>query len=245
MIYPANFEQKIGFDRLREQVAARCTMRAARARLAGETFSTSAREIARRLTLADEMRLLLDMEHEFPGGEYPDVDHIVAKLRVEGSFLDVEEVASCADGRRRHRRVHSQPRRTISGASRPQPRRRGLSRNRAADRRHRRSFRQREGQRFARSAGDPARRPRTRGTGRQTPAGRAVGRQKRRYRRCRRPDFDPRRQSRDSGRRGQQTQTAGLHPRRVGHRTHVLRRAGRGGGDQQRSSPIRCVPMRN
>ncbi|MFQ7387334.1 MAG: hypothetical protein ACLRM8_06920 [Alistipes sp.] len=38
MIYPANFEQKIGFDRLREQVAARCTMRAARARLAGETF---------------------------------------------------------------------------------------------------------------------------------------------------------------------------------------------------------------
>jgi DNA mismatch repair protein MutS2 len=94
MIYPANFEQKIGFDRLREQVAARCTMRAARARLAGETFSTSAREIALRLTLADEMRLLLDMEHEFPGGEYPDVDHIVAKLRVEGSFLDVEEVVT-------------------------------------------------------------------------------------------------------------------------------------------------------
>ena len=94
MIYPANFEQKIGFDRLREQVAARCTMRAACARLAGETFSTSAREIARRLTLADEMRLLLDMEHEFPGGEYPDVDHIVAKLRVEGSFLDVEEVVT-------------------------------------------------------------------------------------------------------------------------------------------------------
>ena len=52
------------------------------------------REIARRLTLADEMRLLLDMEHEFPGGEYPDVDHIVAKLRVEGSFLDVEEVVT-------------------------------------------------------------------------------------------------------------------------------------------------------
>ena len=92
MIYPATFEQKIGFDRLREQVAARCTMRAARERLAAEGFSTSAREIERRLALADEMRLLLDMEHDFPGGEYPDVDYIVAKLRVEGSFLDVEEV---------------------------------------------------------------------------------------------------------------------------------------------------------
>lgn len=69
-------------------------MRAARALLAEENFSTSAREIGLRLTLADEMRLLLDMEHDFPGGEYPDMDHIVAKLRVEGSFLDVEEVVT-------------------------------------------------------------------------------------------------------------------------------------------------------
>ena len=69
-------------------------MRAARERLAAEGFSTSAREIERRLALADEMRLVLDMEHDFPGGEYPDVDYIVAKLRVEGSFLDVEEVVT-------------------------------------------------------------------------------------------------------------------------------------------------------
>lgn len=94
MIYPANFEQKIGFDRLREQVAALCTMRAARGKLAEETFSASAREIGRRLELADQMRLLLDMEHDFPGGEYPDVDHVVAKLRVEGTFLDVGEVVT-------------------------------------------------------------------------------------------------------------------------------------------------------
>ena len=94
MIYPANFEQKIGFDRLREQVAALCTMRAARGKLDEETFSASAREIGRRLELADQMRLLLDMEHDFPGGEYPDVDHVVAKLRVEGTFLDVGEVVT-------------------------------------------------------------------------------------------------------------------------------------------------------
>ena len=94
MIYPASFEQKIGFDRLREQVAALCTMRAARERIASEQFSTSPREIERRLALADEMRLLLDMEHDFPGGEYPDIDQIVAKLRVEGTFLDVEEVVT-------------------------------------------------------------------------------------------------------------------------------------------------------
>lgn len=94
MIYPASFEQKIGFDRVREQVAALCTMRAARERIAAEGFTTSPREIERRLALADEMRQVLDMERDFPGGEYPDTDHIVAKLRVEGAFLDVEEVAT-------------------------------------------------------------------------------------------------------------------------------------------------------
>lgn len=69
-------------------------MRAARERIASEQFSTSPREIERRLALADEMRLLLDMEHDFPGGEYPDIDQTVAKLRVEGTFLDVEEVVT-------------------------------------------------------------------------------------------------------------------------------------------------------
>ena len=92
MIYPASFEQKTGFDRLREQVANLCTMRAARELLAAETFTTSVSEIERRLSLADEMRVLLEMEHDFPGGDYPDTDYVVAKLRVEGAFLDVGEV---------------------------------------------------------------------------------------------------------------------------------------------------------
>jgi len=94
MIYPTSFEQKIGFDRLRAQVEALCTMRAAREALLAQTFSTSRREIEERLALADEMRVLLDMERDFPGGDYPDVDHVVAKLRLEGTFLDTEETAT-------------------------------------------------------------------------------------------------------------------------------------------------------
>ena len=94
MIYPQSFEQKIGFDRLRAQVAERCTMRAARERLAAHGFSTSQREIVERQTLADEMRQLLMMEHEFPGGDYPDIDAVTAKLHVEGTFLDVGEAVT-------------------------------------------------------------------------------------------------------------------------------------------------------
>ncbi len=92
MIYPSSFEQKIGFDRLREQVAALTTMPSARRRVEGERFSTSPREIERRLLLADEMRQLLMMEYDFPGGEYADPEGVVQKLAVEGTFLDVEEV---------------------------------------------------------------------------------------------------------------------------------------------------------
>ncbi len=89
-----HFEQKIGFDRIRAQVAERCTMQAARERLADEGFCTSAREIERRLSLADEMRLIVEMERDFPDGDYPDVAPVIAKLRIEGAFLDVAEVVT-------------------------------------------------------------------------------------------------------------------------------------------------------
>ncbi|MDE5578916.1 MAG: endonuclease MutS2, partial [Alistipes sp.] len=36
--------------------------------------------------------------HDFPGGDYPDVDHVAAKLRVEGAFLDVDEVVTLRRG---------------------------------------------------------------------------------------------------------------------------------------------------
>lgn len=92
MIYPSSFEQKIGFDRLREQVVDRCTMQAARRLVEAQRFSTSPREIAHRLALADEMRQLLLMEFDFPGGDYPDVEEVIRKLHVEGAFLDAEEM---------------------------------------------------------------------------------------------------------------------------------------------------------
>ena len=146
------------------------------------------------------------------------------------------DAAPGAEPRRQRRCVHPRPRRAISGVVCPQPRRRGIPRDRAADRRHRRSFRQYPGQCFAGPAGDPACHPRTRRAGRQAVAGGARRRQRGWYRRCRRPDLDPRREGRDPGRRGQQTQVAGLHPRRIGYGPYVLRRTGRGRGDQQRTA---------
>ncbi len=92
MVYPQNFEQKIGFDRLREQVAERCTMLSARRRLYEEGFTTDRQEIERRLDLADEMRSILILERDYPDGEYADAEPLVAKIEVEGAFLSAEEL---------------------------------------------------------------------------------------------------------------------------------------------------------
>ena len=92
MIYPANFEQKIGFDRVREQVAALCSMQVARDIILGEQFSTSRSEIERRQETADEMRTLLMLDPDAPRDEFPDMEGVVAKIGVEGTFLTTEEV---------------------------------------------------------------------------------------------------------------------------------------------------------
>ena len=92
MIYPVNFEQKIGFDRVREQVAALCSMQVARDIILGEKFSTSRSEIERRQETADEMRTLLMLDPDAPRDEFPDMEGIVAKIGVEGTFLTTEEV---------------------------------------------------------------------------------------------------------------------------------------------------------
>ncbi|MFI3328283.1 MAG: Smr/MutS family protein [Rikenellaceae bacterium] len=94
MIYPHNFEQKLGFDRLREQVASKCTIASAIEKLQGETFSSKRDTIVGRLNLTEQMRAMLMMESGFPRGGYNDITSVVAKINILGSFLEVEEIVS-------------------------------------------------------------------------------------------------------------------------------------------------------
>ena len=94
MIYPANFEQKIGFDRLREQVVALCSMQASRQIIEQEKFSNSRAEIEWRQDIADEMRVLLMLDPDAPRDEYPDMEVVMAKIGIQGAFLTTEEVAT-------------------------------------------------------------------------------------------------------------------------------------------------------
>lgn len=47
MVYPSNFELRVGFDRIREAVMSRCTMLSAREVIAHEGFTRSRREVFR------------------------------------------------------------------------------------------------------------------------------------------------------------------------------------------------------
>ena len=65
-------EAKLGFDRIRELIASRCSTDYATARVEEESFSTQADEIRRRLVLTDEMRLIVLFEESFPTSGYID-----------------------------------------------------------------------------------------------------------------------------------------------------------------------------
>ncbi len=87
-----SFEQKIGFARVRAQVAALCTTGAGREKLDAQQFSVSSVEIGERLGACDELRALIMMGEGFPTGDYVDISPMVAKAAVEGAFLDEGEL---------------------------------------------------------------------------------------------------------------------------------------------------------
>ena len=87
MIYPANFECRVGFDKIRDEIVGLCSMESARELIAAEGFTRSMREVEARLQLADEMRLLISMEHGADVGEQQDIRATVEKIAVEGTYL--------------------------------------------------------------------------------------------------------------------------------------------------------------
>ena len=82
-------ERKLQFDRIRTAVADRCSTEYASYRASSERFSSDVREIRRRLTLTDEMRLILMFEDNFPTGGFIDCLDFLKPLRTEGNSLDL------------------------------------------------------------------------------------------------------------------------------------------------------------
>lgn len=92
MIYPNDFEQRIGFDKIRSSIAAYCHSNSAREHALSVEFMTDRAEIARALGLGSEMRTILVVESDFPAIAHVDFARPLGKLHIEGTYLALAEM---------------------------------------------------------------------------------------------------------------------------------------------------------
>ena len=91
MIYPQNFEQKIGFDEVRRRLTGHCLSTLGEGRVEEMAFADNYDEVRRRLEQVDEMRRVIEDE-DFPDRFFLDVRESLRRIRVEGLYMDEAEV---------------------------------------------------------------------------------------------------------------------------------------------------------
>ena len=92
MIYPQNFEQKIGFNQIRELLKAKCLSSLGEERADEMAFSDNFEEIRQRLEQTTEFVRIIQEEDGFPDQYFFDVRTPLKRIRVEGLYLDEQEV---------------------------------------------------------------------------------------------------------------------------------------------------------
>lgn len=92
MIYPQNFEQKIGFDQIRRLLQEKCLSPLGEERVTDMTFSDHFNEIEEQLEQVTEFVRILREEDNFPAQYFFDVRPSLKRIRVEGMYLDEQEL---------------------------------------------------------------------------------------------------------------------------------------------------------
>ncbi|MDR1525878.1 MAG: Smr/MutS family protein [Tannerella sp.] len=92
MTYPDNFEQKAGFDKIRQLVANKCLSSLGKECVDDITFSPDIRIIREKLAQTSEFVQIVREEDAFPTGYFIDVRHSLKRIKPEGTFLDEKEL---------------------------------------------------------------------------------------------------------------------------------------------------------
>jgi|WetSurSiteA1Bulk_404760.scaffolds.fasta_scaffold00374_7 DNA mismatch repair protein MutS2 len=92
MIYPENFEIKTGFDRIRQLLSDHCLSPMGRQQVDEIRIDSDADAISSRLSATYEFQQILIFEDDFPSEHYFDISPCLNKIRVAGSFPEVQEV---------------------------------------------------------------------------------------------------------------------------------------------------------
>jgi DNA mismatch repair protein MutS2 len=90
LIYPADFEIKTGFDRIRKMLLERCMSTLGTAQVEKITFSPHLKEIEQWLNQTEEFRQILLLNEPFPQSNYYDPTEDFSQIRPEGTFLEPE-----------------------------------------------------------------------------------------------------------------------------------------------------------
>ena len=92
MIYPKNFEQKIGFTEIRTLLRERCLSPLGKERVDEMSFSTDAGQINTWMEEIREFRQIQEGQDDFPLDNFFDVRESVSRIRLEGTHMEVEEL---------------------------------------------------------------------------------------------------------------------------------------------------------
>ena len=92
MIYPQNFEQKTGFDKVRQLLTDKCLSPLGKERVEEMLFSTDFETINDWLMQTEEFVRILHGEVDFPSSHFFDVRHSLKRIRPEGTYMDEKEL---------------------------------------------------------------------------------------------------------------------------------------------------------
>ena len=92
MIYPQNFEEKIGFDKIRERIIARCLSPLGVEKVDEMAFSSQYEFIRKQLYQTHEFVRIIQEEDNFPSDHFFDVRESLKKICVEGTYLLEKEL---------------------------------------------------------------------------------------------------------------------------------------------------------
>lgn len=88
MIYPENFESKIGFDKIRQLLTARCLSPLGEEKVEDMTFSSDYALITESLSQTEEFIRITQEEDDFPTNYFLDVRPSLRNIKVEGTWID-------------------------------------------------------------------------------------------------------------------------------------------------------------
>ncbi|MDR3253103.1 MAG: Smr/MutS family protein, partial [Tannerella sp.] len=91
-IYPHNFEEKTGFDKIKQLVADKCLSALGKELVEEIAFSSDISLIGERLSQTDEFLHILQDEDSFPVDYFIDSRYSLKRIRPEGTWLDEKEI---------------------------------------------------------------------------------------------------------------------------------------------------------